>query len=140
MGKIILLCTLFVFQGAGVTAAENCATDTYLDLDNKMPSKEFEADDKVVLKLFCENLPPGRHILHVNWIKSNYGIVRTDSEIFILKINADRELYFWFKLDKPDLLNRLVSLSGYNSEMIGNWSVESYLNGELVAKNQFTMH
>ena len=135
-----MLCTLFVFQGAGVTVAENCITATFLDFDNKMPSKEFEADDKVILKLFCPNLPPGQHIVRVYWSKNNYGTVRTDSENFTLKINGDRELYFWFKLDKPGLLNRFTSLSEYNPEMIGRWSVESYLNGKLVGQNQFTMN
>ncbi len=140
MGRILLFCTLFVCQGTGVTIAENCTTATYLDFDNKMPSKEFDASDKVILKLFCTNLPPGQHIAQVHWAKNNYGPVRIDRELFTLKINVDRELYFWFKLDKLGLLNRLTSLSDYNSEMIGNWSVESYLNGKLVGKNQFTMY
>lgn len=135
-----MLCILFVFQVANVTVAENCITATYLDIDNKMPSNEFQAGEKVILKLFCENLPSGQHIARVDWSKNNYGTVRTDSETFILKINVDRDLYFWFKLDKPGLLNRLTSLSEYNSEMIGGWSVESYLNGKLVGKNQFTMY
>lgn len=139
----ILLCFFSLCPATCSASYSNtlqCSTKTYSDSENKKPSEDFEAGDKIYLKIFCNKLQPGQYTAKVYWSKENYGVIRTDKEIFTLEIEVDREIFFWMKLDRRGFLNRLTSLSDYNPDMLGSWTVESYMDEKLVGKNQFTIY
>lgn len=134
----ILLLAIFGFPI--FSYSYDCTIDTYIDDKMQKHSSEFEAGDKVHLKIFCKGLHPGKYRVSVTWSKQGHGAMRSDDYKFVTKQTRDREFYFWVKLGKMGFLNRLVSISDYNPKMMGYWSVESFLNDQNIGYNQFAIY
>ncbi|PHR22548.1 MAG: hypothetical protein COA36_17715 [Desulfotalea sp.] len=114
---------LFLFLLIASPAHSNCTLNTFADSTLKQRLEEFQAGDSIHLQIQCTEISAGTHLITVDWIKNNSGIIRTDSDHFQILKTLPREFYFWFKLDKPGVLNRISSLSEYNTEMLGDWRV-----------------
>lgn len=115
----------------------DCTSGTYQNTSAEFVSQSFLAGDKIYVKISCLKLPPGEYSLVVNWDKYNRGTVRTDQNHFVIKSEADRDVYFWMKIGKKGLANRIFSLSDYNTDLIGKWTARLYLNNEPVKESEF---
>ena len=138
--RSVFFCFTFYFFLCGQVFGYDCVADTYEEVLSDKVTKSFLAGDKIYVKISCLQLPPGQYSLVVNWNKHNHGTVRTDTNRFVIKYRGDREVYFWMKVGKKGLLNRALSLSDYNTDLIGGWTTHSFLNGEPVAESAFTVN
>ena len=119
------------------TFGYDCTSGTYQNTSAEFVSNSFLAGDKIYVKISCLKLPPGEYSLVVNWDKYNRGTVRTDKNHFVIKSEADRAVYFWMKIGKKGLANRIISLSDYNTDLIGKWTARPYLNNKSVEESEF---
>ncbi len=134
---IYLIIAIASFTLPCQTFGYNCTSDTYQNTSSEIVSKSFLAGDKIYVKISCPKLPPGEYSLVVNWDKYNHGTVRTDKNDFVIKTAADRDVFFWMKIGKKGLANRVFSFSDYNTDLIGKWTARPYLNKEPVKVSEF---
>jgi len=131
---------LFLFLLITSPAHSNCTLNTSADSTLKHPLNEFPAGDEIHLQIKCQEIPPGKHLISVNWIKVNYGFVRADVDHFHLLKQLPREFDYWFKLGRPGFLNRISSLSEYNPKMLGDWKVTVSIDSNQVGVLSFYIY
>ena len=115
----------------------NCTAHTYNNNSWTNQSTLFEVGDKVYVKITCNDLHKGNYLARINWIKENYGVVRTDTYQFTSPLQENRNIFFWMSVDKKSFLSSMLSFDEYNEDMLGDWRVESFLEEELVATSVF---
>ena len=97
----------------------------------------FSPLDRIHIKAECVDLQPGRYLVHANWIHNKQGIFRTDKHE--VEVQDDRTYggFFWFKLSRKGPIRSAISNSDYHEQNYGEWSVEVYLENELIIREGF---
>jgi hypothetical protein len=123
-----------------VAEGYDCVSETYNDISFLKIQTTFIPEERVYVRISCLQLSPGEYTIHVNWTRNNYGVIRADEHEFTTESEIDRVIYFWMKLSKKGLLKRSLSGSDYSDHLFGEWVVDSYINGEPVNNNRFTIN
>lgn len=99
----------------------------------------FSPYDTIYLILSCSNLIPGEYTMHVNWVHHEKGIIRSDKHDFVTESSEKRGVYFWFKLSKKGPMASMFTNQDFHEGNFGQWSVETYLEDELVLTRSFSI-
>ncbi len=134
-GTVVLL-----FLGhAHQSFAADCSGATYNSTAFQEEISQFSPHDRVYLIVSCTALIPGDHTMHVNWVHSRRGMVRSDRHDFYAETTEKRGIYFWFKLSKKGPMASMLSSQDFHEQHFGEWQVEAYLDDEPVLTRAFTI-
>ena len=136
--KIVIL--LFSLVGLSNYTFATCTINAFTEDSKPNTSYDFLAGDRILLRIKCPPIPAGKHSITVNWIKNNYGVVRSDVDRFTLLKDLPREFSFWFQLSKQGLLRRLTDGGTYNSRMLGDWIVTAIIDNSPALSLEFTIN
>ena len=123
----------------GYASGFECSSGTFAKSSFAEVRSRFLPHDKVYVMIHCLNLVPGEYNMHVNWVHSKQGMVRTDTHQFTVDQKKDQRVYFWFKLSKKGPLMSTFTNQDYHEKHFGDWTVEGYLNDQSVSSNEFTI-
>lgn len=99
----------------------------------------FSPFEKVYLIIECSGLKPGEHTMHANWIHQQRGVIRSDKHSFTAEEDKKQGIFFWFKLSKKGPMASMFSGQDFHEDNFGDWTVESYLDDQLILKQPFTI-
>ena len=117
-----------------------CSGATYNTTAFEKEVSQFSPYEKIYLIIECTGITPGEHTMHANWIHKKRGVIRSDKHSFTALADKNtRGIYFWFKLSKKGPMASMFSNQDFHEENFGEWSVETYLNDELVVTENFTI-
>lgn len=133
-GSVLLL--QVIVQGA---IGAECSGATYNSTAFDKETSLFSPYDTVYLIVSCSGLVPGKFTMHVNWVHNTRGVVRSDKHIFVADSSEKRGIYFWFKLNKKGPMASMFTNQDFHEKNFGEWSVETYLDDELVLTNSFSI-
>ncbi|MCG6931539.1 MAG: hypothetical protein LJE64_13370 [Desulfofustis sp.] len=125
--------------GCGQAQAYQCSGSMYNNPAFEQQVSDFSPYDKIYLIVNCISLEPGDYSMHVNWIHSKRGIVRSDKHRFSVAERQNHGVFFWMKLSKKGPLASMFSNQDFHEENFGQWVVEAYLNEAQVSANEFTI-
>lgn len=131
----VLLVTLLTQQSHGA----GCSAGTYNSTAFEKEVSQFSPYEKIYLIVSCTGLIPGEHTMYANWIHQTRGLIRSDKFVFTAQDDKKRGIYFWFKLSKKGPMASMFSNQDFHEENFGAWSVETYLDDELVVTRSFTI-
>lgn len=137
ISKCVFITTVFLLACNTSAQGYDCKSNIYNDISFLDPKKTVSPYDKIFVKIDCSQIPVGSYTIQVNWIKNNYGIIRTNRQDFVIDVPSDRMIYFWIKLHKKGMLSSGFSGNDYNEEFYGDWTVETYIDDEAVSSNTF---
>lgn len=136
---LLTMSALLLLMSAQHSCGAECTGATYNSTAFQQETAQFSPYEKIYLILSCTGLAPGRHTMHVNWMHSKRGLIRSDQHIFDADAGQKQGIYFWFKLSKKGPLASMFSNQDFHEENFGDWSVETYLDDELVVTKPFTI-
>ena len=116
-----------------------CSSRMYVGDSFDKPTRTFTPYDKIYVGVQCKQLMAGNYTVHVNWVHHQQGLVRTDSETFTLAEAAEKTIFFWFKLSRKGGLSSALTNQDFYEGHFGDWTVQSFLNNELVTEEPFTI-
>jgi hypothetical protein len=132
-----VISTLLVLICVQSSSGAECTGTTYNSTAFEQQTTQFSPYEKIYLIVSCTGLASGTHTMHANWMHSKRGLVRSDQHIFDAENGAKRGIYFWFKLSKKGPLASMFSNQDFHEDYFGEWSVETYLDDELVVTRFF---
>lgn len=130
---LLFLATAIQSHGAECTGA------TYNSTAFQEETSHFSPHERVYLIVSCTGLIPGDHTMHINWVHSKQGIVRSDKHEFGTESAEKRGIYFWFRLSRKGPMASMLSNQDFYEQNFGEWSAETYLDDELVLTRSFTI-
>lgn len=129
----------FAAAGCGQAQAYQCSGSMYNSPAFTQQVSDFSPYDKIYLIVDCLSLEPGEYSMHVNWIHSKRGVVRSDRHRFSVGERQNHGVFFWMKLSKKGPMASMFSNRDFHEENFGQWVVEAYLNDTPVSSNEFTI-
>lgn len=116
-----------------------CEGATYNSTTFQEEVTQFSPYDTIYLIVSCSELIPGAHTMHVNWVHSRRGVVRSDKHDFVAETPDKRGIYFWFKLTKKGPVASMFTNQDFHEKNFGAWSAETYLDDERVLTKTFSI-
>jgi len=116
-----------------------CSGSTYKKPAFNQEITHFSPYDTIYLIVDCADLKPGIYTVHANWVHKQRGIIRSDKYQFKTSDSVKKGIYFWFKLSKKGPVASMLSNQDFHEENFGEWTVDAYLNDELVLTRQFSL-
>ncbi len=116
-----------------------CTGNTYREAEFDKEETHFSPYDTIYLIVDCTDLEPGMHTMHANWVHAQRGLVRSDKYQFENSEREKRGIYFWFKLSKKGPIASMLSNQDFYEKNFGDWTVDTYVDDELVLTRQFTL-
>lgn len=132
----LLLAGLLLGSSTSIWGAA-CDGATYKSPAFDQEVTEFSPFDSIYVIINCTGLTPGEHTMHANWLHSQRGMIRSDSNTFTSEDGNKRGLYFWFKLSKKGPIASMLSNEDFHEENFGDWSVKIYLDDTEVVERHF---
>lgn len=136
---VSVISALLVLISVQQCLGAECTGATYNSTAFQQETAQFSPYEKIYLILSCTGLTPGAHAMHVNWMHSKRGLVRSDKHIFEAGNGEKQGIYFWFKLSKKGPMASMFSNQDFNEENFGAWVVETYLDDIPVTENRFSI-
>ena len=121
------------------SAGADCSGATYNSTAFQEETHQFSPHERVYLIVSCTDLIPGEHTMHVNWVHSRRGIIRSDKHEFQVETSEKRGIYFWFKLSRKGPMASMLSNQDFHEENFGEWRAEAYLDDQPVLTRVFTI-
>lgn len=132
----VLLC--FSHTTAASSDGSSCTAATYGDRSYTKAQDTFSVYGKVYMRLHCQNLGPGDHVISVEWIDAEGGLQRADNHPFSLVLAQDYSCFFTFKLMRKGTLLQMLSGRDFDDAHYGRWSVIAYLDNQEIWRNHFS--
>ena len=136
---LMVVAAFLLFTTVQSAMGAACSGATYSSTAFEEEVSRFSPYDTIYLIVSCSELVPGDHTMHVNWVHSNRGVVRSDKHVFETVTSEKRGIYFWFKLSKKGPMASMLSNQDFHEENFGEWSAETYLDDELVLTRSFSI-
>jgi hypothetical protein len=114
----------------------------YRNEDRSVPTTEFSAADKIVVRVILKNLPRGAYTFHSDWYNAFDELQDTSRYRFTILKNTAEIIESQLEITEASPLRRLVSGSeatGYHIKFYGRWHVKLYLNGEELDNKHFNV-
>ena len=90
------------------------------------------------MKIYCQNLKPGDHVISLEWMGAEGGLQRADNHSFKLTSAQDYSCFFTFKLMRKGTLLQMWSGKDFDDAQYGKWNVIAYLDNIEIERNQFS--
>ena len=140
---LALLVFLSVLPGfslctAALAVGSPCVATTYADRSYTKAQDAFSVYGKVYMRIHCQNLGLGDHVISVEWIDTEGGLQRADNHPFSLASPQDYSCFFTFKLMRKGTLLQMLSGKDFDDAQYGRWSVIAYLDNQEISRNQFS--
>lgn len=135
---MIVLC-LTVNNCYSRALASNCSANTYSDNSFTQAADKFSIYDEVFLRVQCEALPIGEHIISTQWMDEK-GRLQSE-RIHTVEIGFPRghSASFRFKQMPQGSIKRMASGEDFENFQYGQWSVLTFVNNEEISRIFFTI-
>ena len=120
--------------------ASYCKSTVYSDNSFTQIADSFSIYDEVYLRVRCEVLPKGTHIISTQWIDEHGRLQSERGQTFEIGFPRGHSASFKFKQMPQGSIKRMTSGDDFEDHQYGRWSVLTFINNEEIGRNHFTIN
>ena len=139
----VLVLMSFACTGAALAnisdIAAQCKAETFADDTFKDQTDQISIYERVYLMIHCRDLAEGSYTINTQWMDEEGTLHTERASKFEVTSQQDYSAAFKFKQMPKGTFKRMSSGQDFEDHQYGRWSVLTYINGEKINRNYFTI-